>query len=62
MGQKMNAAKECMLLTNFCAKGGTRNSFIKLGYVWPTEDGSHIQLHTLPAYNYDWNTDLIESF
>uniref|UniRef100_A0A7S4G397 Uncharacterized protein n=1 Tax=Eutreptiella gymnastica TaxID=73025 RepID=A0A7S4G397_9EUGL len=34
-------------------------SFKKRGYIWPTSDGSHIDLGELPGYQYDANDSLI---
>ena len=34
-------------------------SFKKRGYIWPTFDGSHIDLTELPGYQYDANDALI---
>ena len=36
-------------------------SFKKRGYIWPTCDGSHIDLRELPGYQYDANDALIWS-
>ena len=35
-------------------------SFSKLGYVWPTEEGPHIQCRALPEYRHDPNAELIQ--
>ena len=34
-------------------------SFVSRGCVWPTEDGSHINLRELPAYRYDPTAPLL---
>ena len=56
------------LLMKFCARAweltlqnvDPEASFSKLGYVWPTEDGSHIQLCALLEYEYDPSAELIQ--
>ena len=37
---------------------GGDESFKKRGYIWPTSDGSHIDLRELPGYQYDANDAL----
>ena len=68
VGKKLSAAQKRILLTKFCAQAweltlqsvDPENSFTKLGYVWPKEDGSHIQLRALRDYKYNPDANLIK--
>ena len=58
---KLTAAHRCILGTHFTAAAhkyaisvvDIAASFKKRGYIWPTADGSHIQLRELPGYKYE---------
>uniref|UniRef100_A0A7S1I382 DDE-1 domain-containing protein n=1 Tax=Eutreptiella gymnastica TaxID=73025 RepID=A0A7S1I382_9EUGL len=58
---KLNAAQRRILGTHFTAAAykhaisvvDIASSFRKRGYLWPTSDGSHIELRELPGYKYD---------
>ena len=48
-----------MVLQLLMMRGNIAESFKKRGYIWPTSDGSHIDLRELPGYQYDANDALI---
>ena len=64
---KRTAAQRQILGTHFTAAAykhansvvNIAESFKRLGYIWPTPDGSHIQLWELPNYKYDVSSALI---
>ena len=64
---KLTAAQRWILGTHFTAAAykyaisvvNIAESFKKRGYIWPTADGSHIQLRELPNYKYDVSSALI---
>ena len=67
-GKKLSIAQQRILLTKFCARAweltlqsvDPEKSFTKLRYLWPKDDGSHIQLRALRDYKYNPDADLTQ--
>ena len=67
LDSRLTSSMRRILGTHFTAKAyeaalkkvNVAQSFTNRGYLWPTEDGSHIRLRELPAYKYDSSAALL---